>query len=214
VTSAVQQTAEEVVKTVKETDWKSEIVEFSREVQVDAQTVGVSTATAVQHLPEQVNGLLERGAEGEVRVLPSSAAPAPRRMDCNPPWVAQPLPPPPPFRRRGHARCLPMQDHQPLPSVEQLLDPDQVGKALGDVGTSISSWGQQFIRGARDMLDEVGGRAQPARAAGHSRHARLGSRGSRARRFMPTTSCPPLPAWPAARPKGQPTVLWCSGLYG
>jgi hypothetical protein len=51
VQSAVQQTADEVVRSVAETDWKSEISAFTHEVEAEAQRA----VEVVQHLPDKLH---------------------------------------------------------------------------------------------------------------------------------------------------------------
>lgn len=48
--SAVQQTADEVVRSVQETDWKSELTAFTQEVEAEAH----KAVEVVQHLPVQL----------------------------------------------------------------------------------------------------------------------------------------------------------------
>ena len=50
VTSAVKQTADEVVKSVQQTDWKSELATFTHEVEAEAQ----KAVEVVQHLPQHI----------------------------------------------------------------------------------------------------------------------------------------------------------------
>jgi hypothetical protein len=55
VSEAVKQTAGEVVRSVQQTDWKSELSAFTEELQADAQTVTTKAAEVVSHLPEKVH---------------------------------------------------------------------------------------------------------------------------------------------------------------
>lgn len=61
VQSAVKQTAGEVVRSVQETDWKSELATFTHEVEAEAQRA----VEVVQHLPEK----LQQPGGSEVGVL-------------------------------------------------------------------------------------------------------------------------------------------------
>ena len=58
VSKSVQQRAEEIVQSVQNTDWQSELQVFGKEaskaVQEDAQTLKNKTAEVVEHLPETV----------------------------------------------------------------------------------------------------------------------------------------------------------------
>lgn len=61
VTSAVKQSADEVVKSVKQTDWKSEFAAFTQEVEAEAQKASQKAVEAsqkavvvVQQLPQQI----------------------------------------------------------------------------------------------------------------------------------------------------------------
>ena len=76
VSSTVKARAGEFVRSVQETDWKSELTAFSKEVSDDAKTVQAKTVEAVEHfpdviehLPEQV-GTWEGGLPPPPRVLP------------------------------------------------------------------------------------------------------------------------------------------------
>jgi len=71
VTTAVQQTAGEIVQSVKDTNWTSELEQFSGTANVDANTAGAS----VQHLLEQGHGLLEAGHSNVTEVLERMAQP-------------------------------------------------------------------------------------------------------------------------------------------
>lgn len=51
VQSAVQQTADEVVRSVQQTDWKSELAAFTHEVEAEAH----KAVEVVQHLPAQLH---------------------------------------------------------------------------------------------------------------------------------------------------------------
>lgn len=51
VTNTFQQTADELVRTVKETDWKAELSTFGREVEEEAHHLGDKAAHIVDHLP-------------------------------------------------------------------------------------------------------------------------------------------------------------------
>lgn len=55
MTAAVKQTAGDVVRSVQETDWKSELQAFSHEVQTEATVV----AEAVTHIPEHLQHAAE-----------------------------------------------------------------------------------------------------------------------------------------------------------
>jgi N-acetylglucosamine kinase-like BadF-type ATPase len=73
VQSAVQQTADEVVRSVQTTDWKSELTAFTQEVEAEAQKVSHKAAEVsqkavevVQHLPAQLHT-----RTSEVRLLNS-----------------------------------------------------------------------------------------------------------------------------------------------
>jgi hypothetical protein len=50
VTSAVKQSADEVVKSVQHTDWKSELTAFTQEVEAEAH----KAVEVVQHLPQHI----------------------------------------------------------------------------------------------------------------------------------------------------------------
>lgn len=50
VTSAVKQTADEVVKSVQQTDWRSELATFTHEIEAEAQ----KAVEVVQHLPQHM----------------------------------------------------------------------------------------------------------------------------------------------------------------
>lgn len=50
VTTAVKQTADEVVKSVQQTDWKSELTAFTLEVEAEAH----KAVEVVQHLPQHI----------------------------------------------------------------------------------------------------------------------------------------------------------------
>jgi 2C-methyl-D-erythritol 2,4-cyclodiphosphate synthase len=68
VQSAVQQTADEVVRSVQTTDWKSELAAFTHEVEAEAQKVSHKAAEVVQHLPAQLHA---RSSEVGVTATPS-----------------------------------------------------------------------------------------------------------------------------------------------
>lgn len=55
VQSAVQQTTNEVVRSVQQTDWKSELAAFTQEVEAEAQKVSHKAVEVVQHLPAQLH---------------------------------------------------------------------------------------------------------------------------------------------------------------
>lgn len=68
LSKTVQARAQELVKTVAETDWRSEITSFTKEVENDAAALGHTTVHIVgelpqqlQHLPQQVRGRDARG---------------------------------------------------------------------------------------------------------------------------------------------------------
>lgn len=51
----MQQTADEVVRSVQTTDWKSELAAFTHEVEAEAQKVSHKAVEVVQHLPAQLH---------------------------------------------------------------------------------------------------------------------------------------------------------------
>eukprot|EP00198_Chlamydomonas_reinhardtii_P006127 XP_001695463.1 predicted protein [Chlamydomonas reinhardtii] len=63
VTNTVKARADELVKSVVDTDWKSELSTFSREVGEESKTLKEKTAELVEHLPEQVVHLPEKAEE-------------------------------------------------------------------------------------------------------------------------------------------------------
>ena len=60
VTSTVKARADELVKSVVETDWKNELSAFSKEVGEESKTLKDKTAELVEHLPEVVEHLPEK----------------------------------------------------------------------------------------------------------------------------------------------------------
>lgn len=60
VTSTVKARADELVKSVVDTDWRTELSQFSREVGEESKTLKEKTAELVEHLPEQVVHLPEK----------------------------------------------------------------------------------------------------------------------------------------------------------
>lgn len=60
VSKSVRQRADELVKSVQETDWKSELSSFSKGVSEDTKTLTNKTAELVEHLPEVVEHLPEK----------------------------------------------------------------------------------------------------------------------------------------------------------
>jgi hypothetical protein len=59
VTSAVKQSADEVVKSVQHTDWKSELAAFTQEVEAEAH----KAVEVVQHLPQHIAHTHEQGQQ-------------------------------------------------------------------------------------------------------------------------------------------------------
>jgi hypothetical protein len=55
VQSAVKQTTNEVVRSVQQTDWKSELAAFTQEVEAEAQKVSHKAVEVVQQLPAQLH---------------------------------------------------------------------------------------------------------------------------------------------------------------
>lgn len=60
VSKSVRLRADELVKSVQETDWKSELSSFSKGVSEDTKTLTDKTAELVEHLPEVVEHLPEK----------------------------------------------------------------------------------------------------------------------------------------------------------
>lgn len=60
VTNTVKARADELVKSVVDTDWRNELSTFSREVGEEGKTLSHKTAEIVEHLPEQVGHLPEK----------------------------------------------------------------------------------------------------------------------------------------------------------
>ncbi len=60
MTSSVKARADELVKSVVETDWKNELSAFSKEVGEESKTLKDKTAELVEHLPEVVEHLPEK----------------------------------------------------------------------------------------------------------------------------------------------------------
>ncbi|KXZ43720.1 hypothetical protein GPECTOR_82g254 [Gonium pectorale] len=73
VTSTVKARADELVKSVVDTDWRSELSTFSREVGEESKTLKEKTAELVEHLPDQVVHLPEK-AEEALHHLPAQVA--------------------------------------------------------------------------------------------------------------------------------------------
>ncbi|GIL56197.1 hypothetical protein Vafri_11647 [Volvox africanus] len=63
VTNTVKARADELVKSVVDTDWRTELSQFSREVGEESKTLKEKTAELVEHLPEQVVHLPEKAEE-------------------------------------------------------------------------------------------------------------------------------------------------------
>ncbi|GIM10333.1 hypothetical protein Vretimale_14099 [Volvox reticuliferus] len=63
VTSTVKARADELVKSVVDTDWRTELSQFSREVGEESKTLKEKTAELVEQLPEQVVHLPEKAEE-------------------------------------------------------------------------------------------------------------------------------------------------------
>ncbi|EFJ40204.1 hypothetical protein VOLCADRAFT_121747 [Volvox carteri f. nagariensis] len=63
VTNTVKARADELVKSVVDTDWRTELSHFSREVGEESKTLKEKTAELVEHLPEQVVHLPEKAEE-------------------------------------------------------------------------------------------------------------------------------------------------------
>ena len=77
VTSSVKARADELVKSVAETDWRNELLAFSSEVKEEGKTLSHKTQEIVDHLPEVVDNLPEQvwSTHQRNRSLPSSCTP-------------------------------------------------------------------------------------------------------------------------------------------
>lgn len=60
VTSSVKARADELVKSVAETDWKNELATFGAEVKEDTKTITHKAQEVVVHLPEVVEQIPEQ----------------------------------------------------------------------------------------------------------------------------------------------------------
>lgn len=60
VSNTVKARTEELVKSVQQTDWKAELMAFSKEAAEEGKTLSHKTAELVEHLPEQLEKLPEQ----------------------------------------------------------------------------------------------------------------------------------------------------------
>ncbi len=60
VTSTVKAQADQLVKSVVDTDWRTELSQFGKEVGEESRTLKEQAAELVEHLPEQVGHLPEK----------------------------------------------------------------------------------------------------------------------------------------------------------
>lgn len=79
VTSAVKQSANEVVKSVQHTDWKSELAAFTQEVEAEAH----KAVEVVQHLPQHIAHPLEQQQQQGTRLSRISEVWCPQQQLVN-----------------------------------------------------------------------------------------------------------------------------------
>ena len=137
VSKSVQQRAEEIVQSVQNTDWQSELQVFGKEaskaVQEDAQTLKNKTAEVVEHLPETVRIPDRRCLHGKTRPVPGSDT------------VYSPC--------AMQASALPSAVAANLPRVSE--SGAAMEQALENVGDTLAQLGQSFFAGTKGLIDQV-----------------------------------------------------------
>ncbi|KAG2492450.1 hypothetical protein HYH03_009392 [Edaphochlamys debaryana] len=69
VTSTVKARADELVKSVVDTDWRNELSTFSHGVGEESKVLKEETAKLVEHLPEQIMDLPEKAAQAQIKEM-------------------------------------------------------------------------------------------------------------------------------------------------
>lgn len=141
VSKSVQQRAEEIVQSVQNTDWQSELQVFGKEaskaVQEDAQTLKNKTTEVVEHLPETVRipyrHCLNESCGSYDHCMAVSA-------QCASLCTMQ-------------ASALPAAVVASLPRVSE--SGAAMEHALENVGDTLVQLGQSFFAGTKGLLDQV-----------------------------------------------------------
>jgi len=139
VTKTVQKSASEIVQSVQNTDWQSELQVFSKEaskaVQEDAQTLKNKTAEVVELLPEKVNA--EKGRTRHLSI-----------------WTHLS-----PTMHVHQASNFPLAVASKLPRVSEsgAAMGGAVEHAIENVGESLTQFGKSIFAGTQVLFEQVRG---------------------------------------------------------